>query len=119
MANSLRIDQQVVAQNCQKVIDKQNQWFNNFEAVQKQKSEAFDSFMKTTQDEQLERERSNTNFDEVLRGYRDVEDTTTGERTSVDLGNVDGVVNSLNETDPGRYKEIPLRDEVYPLPGNN
>jgi hypothetical protein len=36
---------------------------------------------------------------------------------SVDLGNVDRIVDRLNEGDPGRYKQIPLRDEMYPLPG--
>jgi hypothetical protein len=25
-------------------------------------------------------------------------------------------VEKLNEADPGRYKEIPLRDETYPMP---
>jgi len=52
----------------------------------------------------------------VIRGYRTVEDTTTGERSSVNLGKVDDVVNKLNEGDPGRYKQIPLRDEMYPMP---
>jgi len=41
-------------------------------------------------------------------------DTETGNRTSVDLGNVDRIVDKLNEGDPGRYKQIPLRDEMYP-----
>jgi hypothetical protein len=47
-------------------------------------------------------------FDETIRGWREVEDTTTGERKSVDLGNVDQIVDKLNEADPGRYKQIPL-----------
>jgi hypothetical protein len=62
-------------------------------------------------------ERSNANFDEMIRGYRTVEDTATGDKTSVDLGDVHQVVQNLNYSDPGRYKEIPLRDELYPLPG--
>jgi len=65
-------------------------------------------------DSQNERLRSNDNFDEYIRGVRTVEDTQTGVKTSVDLGNVDKVVDDLNEHDPGRYKEIPLRDEVHP-----
>ena len=52
----------------------------------------------------------------MIRGYRTVEDTRTGDRTSVDLGNVRDIVDELNQGDPGRYKEIPLRDEFYPQP---
>jgi hypothetical protein len=63
------------------------------------------------------RSRSNDDFDEVIRGFRTVEDTNTGEKRSVDLGNVDQIVDNLNYYDPGRYKQIPLRDEADPLPG--
>ena len=47
---------------------------------------------------------------------RTVEDTRTGERTSVDLGNVNEIVDKLNEHNPDRYIQIPLRDELHPLP---
>ena len=47
----------------------------------------------------------------AIRGQRTVMDTTTGEKQSVDLGNVDGIVNKLNVFQPGRYQQIPLRDE--------
>jgi hypothetical protein len=30
---------------------------------------------------------------------------------------VDVIVDKLNEADPGRYRQIPLRDEMDPLPG--
>jgi hypothetical protein len=68
--------------------------------------------------DETKRLRTATDFDETIRGIRTVEDTQTGEKTSVDLGNVHDIVDKLNEHDPGRYKEIPLRDEVYPLPGH-
>ena len=68
--------------------------------------------------DETKRLRTATDFDETIRGVRTVEDTQTGEKTSVDLGDVHDIVDKLNETDPGRYKEIPLRDEVYPLPGH-
>jgi hypothetical protein len=68
--------------------------------------------------DETKRQRTATDFDETIRGIRTVEDTQTGEKTSVDLGNVHDIVDKLNEQDPGRYKEIPLRDEVYPLPGH-
>jgi hypothetical protein len=64
------------------------------------------------------RQRSAADFDEVIRGERTVEDTQTGERTRVDLGDVHDIVDHLNEADPGRYKEVPLRDEMYPMPGH-
>ena len=58
-------------------------------------------------------------FDEVIRGVRTVEDTQTGYRTSVDLGNVNQIVDKLNKHDPGRYIQIPLRDELAPLPASS
>jgi hypothetical protein len=71
---------------------------------------------KAASDAQRDTARRNDNFDEYIRGVRTVEDTQTGVKTSVDLGNVDKVVEDLNVADPGRYKEIPLRDEAHPLP---
>jgi hypothetical protein len=78
--------------------------------------EAFDDYFKSQQRNSLIRDRSATDFDEVIRGVRTVEDTRTGERTSVDLGNVNEIVDKLNEHDPDRYIQIPLKDELYPLP---
>jgi hypothetical protein len=75
---------------------------------------AMEESHKAFNDRQNEVARSNDNFDEYIRGVRTVEDTQTGVKTSVDLGNVDKVVDDLNEHDPGRYREIPLRDEVHP-----
>lgn len=58
------------------------------------------------------RDRTNADFDEVIRGYRTVEDTTTGERAETDLGTVHRTVEKLNEhAGYDRYKEIPLRDQ--------
>ena len=53
--------------------------------------------------------------DEVIRGYRKVSDTQTGDEADVNLADSTAIVNALNENDPGRYAEIPLRDEVEPL----
>jgi len=77
---------------------------------------AFDDYFKSQQRNSLIRERSAIDFDEVIRGERTVQDTQTGERTSVNLGNVNEIVDKLNERDPGRYIQIPLRDEMAPLP---
>jgi hypothetical protein len=66
------------------------------------------------QQQQLESDRSFADVDEGIRGYRKVYDSQTGEEADVNLGDVNGVVNALNETDPGRYVQVPLRDEVGP-----
>lgn len=58
------------------------------------------------------RHDSNADFDEVIRGYRTVEDTETGERHEANLGYVDKIVEKMNEhAGYERYKEIPLRDQ--------
>jgi hypothetical protein len=64
------------------------------------------------QQQQLESDRSFADVDEGIRGYRKVYDTQTGDESDVNLGDVNGVVNALNEADPGRYVQVPLRDEV-------
>jgi hypothetical protein len=49
--------------------------------------------------------------------FRDcIADTQTGVKGSVDLGNVDKIVDDLNQREPGRYRQIPLRDEADPVP---
>jgi hypothetical protein len=64
------------------------------------------------QSQELEADKSFADVDEGIRGYRKVYDTQTGEESDVNLGDVNGVVNALNEADPGRYVQVPLRDEV-------
>ncbi len=114
---SLRENAAVIQQKTREAIDAQNRRFAALQAANKEVQQAFDEQNKHWAQNQLITSRSNANFDEVIRGYRTVEDTSTGNRTSVDLGNVHQVVENLNYYDPGRYKEIPLRDELYPLPG--
>jgi hypothetical protein len=129
MINSLKTnDAQIRARNGQ-ALAAQKSWFANqqkahqaqvaaFDAHNKQweaSEKAFDERNQRVADAQNTRARSNDNFDELIRGYRTVEDTETGLKRSVDLGNVDKIVDDLNEHDPGRYREIPLRDEVDPV----
>ena len=64
------------------------------------------------QQQELESDKSFADVDEGIRGYRKVYDTQTGDESDVNLGDVNGVVNALNEDDPGRYVQVPLRDEV-------
>ena len=56
-------------------------------------------------------QRNNDDADEVLRGTRTIEDTKTGEKADVNLGDSDGIVDGLNRSDPGRYRQIRLRDQ--------
>jgi hypothetical protein len=58
------------------------------------------------------RDAANADFSEVIRGYRTVEDTRTGERREADLGRVDDIVLKMNEKEGyERYKPIPLREQ--------
>jgi sulfatase maturation enzyme AslB (radical SAM superfamily) len=78
----------------------------------KAKNEAFDGYMQSVRNAQRVRERSNADFDEIIRGYRTVEDTQTGYRKDVNLGYSKEIVDKLNEHEGyARYKEIPLRDQ--------
>jgi hypothetical protein len=56
---------------------------------------------------------SASDFIETIQGTRDVYDTTTGQTRSVNLFNVNGIVDGLNAAagDPTRFVQIPLRDE--------
>ncbi len=116
IATSLKTDPQAVQRATSRAIDAQNQNFQAMQRAHATQQAAFDDYLKSVQRNSIIRERSATDFDEVIRGVRTVEDTQTGYRTSVDLGNVDQIVDRLNEHDPGRYIQIPLRDEVAPLP---
>jgi hypothetical protein len=58
--------------------------------------------------------KTNADFGEMIRGYRTVEDTRTGERTEFDLVNAKKLVEKMNEAEGwDRYREIPARDEVF------
>jgi hypothetical protein len=131
MVQSLKENAQAINQKTQQGIQAQNQWFQaqqkahraQVEGFEKQQqahreaSQAFDQRNRDWERGQNETARGHDDFSEVLRGYRTVEDTTTGVKRSVDLGNVDVIVDKLNEADPGRYRQIPLRDELDPKPG--
>jgi ATP-dependent 26S proteasome regulatory subunit len=70
------------------------------------------------QSDELQKQRNAADFIETIKGTRTVVDTQTGASGAVELTSVNGVVNQLNQDalDPNRYVQIPLRDEMYPLP---
>jgi hypothetical protein len=116
ICNSLKENSALIRQKTAAAIDAQNRNFAALQQSHREQTQAFDSYLASVQRSSTVRSRSVDDFAEVIRGYRTVEDTTTGTRTSVDLGHVDRVVDDLNRHDPGRYRQIPLRDEMDPLP---
>jgi hypothetical protein len=90
----------------------EQQQVNQIQAQTRQMTANTDAAIRNMQEQQLESDRSFADVDEGIRGYRKVYDTQTGEESDVNLGDVNGVVNALNESDPGRYVQVPLRDEV-------
>jgi hypothetical protein len=119
ITNSWKLNDSVVNAHSQQNIAAQNARFQAFEHAQQEKQDAFEDYLHHVQHNELLQERSNADFDEVIRGYRTVYDTETGERGSADLGNVNEIVDKLNEGNPGRYVQIPLKDEEFPLTGPN
>ncbi len=92
----------------------QDQRFKQQQEAHKQQMAGYDRQNQAWANRELAQSRSNADFCEVIRGYRTVEDTRTGTQGTADLGDVNHVVDKLNESDPGRYKQVPLRDELYP-----
>jgi hypothetical protein len=70
------------------------------------------------QDSPLSVARHAADFNESIIGTRTIYDTVTGASGYANLTDVNGVVDSLNQAalDPTRFVQIPLRDQLYPLP---
>lgn len=130
MIRSLKTNDALVQQKSNQQLAAQKQWnAGQQKAMRAQQAangahnkqywenqEAREASNRAFEDSQRDKARHNDDFDQYVRGFRTVEDTQTGIKTSVDLGNVDKIVDDLNERDPGRYRQIPLRDEADPLP---
>jgi hypothetical protein len=126
MAQSWRIAPKQVAAVNNKAFKQYMQQVEQQQAITKARAEA--SYQRTRDWEQAQKGRyggasgggqgraasnqaSNDDVDEYIRGYRTIEDTRTGERHSVDLGNVDEIVDGLNRVEADRFRQIPLRDD--------
>jgi hypothetical protein len=119
-------------QTHQMAIDQQNQQnarFQQFQADQQRRYDEHNEQMAVTQagydahnqqfyDYELQRSRHAADFNESILGTRTVYDTVTGQSGYANLTDVNGVVDSLNQAalDPNRFVQIPLRDQLYPLP---
>jgi len=93
---SMDIHNQQMAESDREADDR-NQNFNNYE---------------------WQRSRNAADFNESIIGTRTVYDTVTGESGYANLTDVNGVVDSLNDAanDPNRFVQVPLRDQLYPVP---
>ena len=78
----------------------------------------YDAHNQQFANDQLQRSRNSADFDESIIGTRTIYDTVTGQSGYANLTDVNGVVDSLNQAalDPNRFVQIPLRDQLYPLP---
>jgi len=70
----------------------------------------FQEHQEQVADEENQRSRNADDWIEYAGGYRTVIDSQTGQSVQVNLGDVNNVVNYLNQGDPNRYVQIPLRD---------
>jgi hypothetical protein len=126
MSNSLKVNQEVMARKSQQRLNDGSAAHAQRMADQKARFEAGQAAHKSMQDTfdrqndawragQVGQARRHDDVIETIRGERTIEDTRTGDRAQTDLGHVDNTVERLNESDPGRYRQIPLRDENNPL----
>ncbi len=72
--------------------------------------QAGETWRQATHDRQRSLERSHADWTEAFRGTRAIVNTRTGERASVDLHYARDIVRTLNEGEPNRYREVPLRE---------
>jgi hypothetical protein len=88
------------------------------DAQQQQTQAGYDAHNAQFRNDQLQRSRRAADFNESIIGTRTIYDTVTGESGYANLTDVNGVVDSLNKAalDPNRFVQIPLRDQLYPLP---
>jgi hypothetical protein len=93
--------------------------FDIHEQQQAQTQAGYDAHNQQFRDDQLQRSRNAADFNESIIGTRTIYDTVTGQSGYANLTDVNGVVDSLNQAalDPNRFVQIPLRDQLYPLPG--
>jgi hypothetical protein len=90
----------------------QDQRNADHQAYMQQTQAGYDAHNQQFQEDMLTKARNKDNVVEQIQGYREVYDTQTGLSANVDLNDVNGVVNSLNQAalDPNRFVQIPLRD---------
>lgn len=111
---SLKPNYEVVAGENRQRMDAQNAWFAGEQAAHNTQVSGGEDYIHGQEVDSNIRDRCFADSDEELIFSRTMLDTATGERTSENLGDIDDIVAKLNENDPGRFVEIPLRDELFP-----
>jgi hypothetical protein len=93
--------------------DSERQLLKQARGFNQQQAENFDRFESQQRAREQARHDSNSDFIEYINGVRDVYDSRTGQMHSVDLFNVNGIVEGMNAgaNDPNRFVQIPLRYE--------
>jgi hypothetical protein len=126
MTNSLKVNQEVMARKSQQRMNDssaahaqrmadQKARFEAGQAAHKSMTDTFDRQNDAWRADQTTKARRHDDFIETIGGERTIEDTRTGDRAQTDLGHADQTVDRLNESDPGRFRQIPLRDQNNPL----
>jgi hypothetical protein len=92
---------------------------NIHDQQQAQTQAGYDDINRAANEHEYARSRQDADQVEAIIGTRTVYDTVTGESGYANLTDVNAVVDSLNQAalDPNRFVQIPLRDQLYPLPG--
>ncbi len=111
MLNSWKVNAEVMAQVTRNNIAAGQRRFEAGQRAHRALVASFDASNKAWEARQKSQDIAHANFIETIRGTRTVEDTSTGSRMDVPLGDSGAIVDKLNEYDPGRFKEIPLRDQ--------
>ncbi|HTW95472.1 MAG TPA: hypothetical protein VMD30_11790 [Tepidisphaeraceae bacterium] len=93
--------------------DSFNQMMQRAKDFDVQQAQNFDRFESQIAAQEKAVHDSSSDEIEYVSGVRDVYDTDTGEMQKVDLFNVNGIVQSMNDAanDPNRFVQIPLRYE--------
>lgn len=110
--------QQALEANARQFQKDQAQRNANYQAQHAAQMQGYAQHNQQWKDYELQKSRNAADFVETIKGTRTVYDTRTGSSGTADLNDVNGVVDSLNTAalDPSRYIQIPLRDELYPVP---
>ncbi len=112
IAHSWRLNESVVMDNARQMVQTQNRTFAALQESLKEYSQVIDSYMTSLRNTQQVRDKCNADFDEVVRGYRMVEDVLMGNRKDMALTYSRDIVEKLNQREGiMRYKEVTLREQ--------
>jgi hypothetical protein len=117
ITSSWKTNDAVVQQNTANWVATSNANFRAGQEANRDLQATYDRYNQAQATNSTIRSRAVDDYVETIRGFRAVQDTRTGEMGQVNLGDANNIVNNLNEHDPGRYIQVPLRDQADPMPG--